>query len=225
MISKGEPKDTGSAVLMFVRSTTVTRSSLLIRQCSWPCPTSSAHTLNVPRWRRQSVNPPVDAPTSIARAPLTSMLNACNAASSFLPALLTKGSGFATRCTGSSGATRVEAFGAVLVPTRTRPASMARFASARLSTSLRRTSSASSLRRVRARSPPPAAKRFRFGPALAGGWRPDPRRCRVHLLGRPKQGRHVPADHLQRLRGLGVHSYQHYPSLRTNRHDSAEICY
>ena len=43
-----------------------------------------------PRWRRQSVKPPVEAPASRARRPRTSMREASRAASSFSPPRLTK---------------------------------------------------------------------------------------------------------------------------------------
>ena len=53
----------------FVRSSTVTRASLRSRQASSPYPTSTATTLRAPCSSRQSVNPPVAAPTSSARLP------------------------------------------------------------------------------------------------------------------------------------------------------------
>ncbi len=69
----------------FVRSRLVTRSSARSRSWSWPCPTSSATTSAAPRWSRQSVNPPVDAPASSARNPRTSVPNTFSACSSFSP--------------------------------------------------------------------------------------------------------------------------------------------
>ena len=50
----------------FVRSITVTRSCSRMRQSSSPYATSSAITWAAPRWSRQSVKPPVEAPTSSA---------------------------------------------------------------------------------------------------------------------------------------------------------------
>ena len=68
-----EPADrVGVASRMLVRSMTVTRSSARSRGCSWPCPTSRAITRRAPRESRQSVNPPVDAPTSRTTSPVTS---------------------------------------------------------------------------------------------------------------------------------------------------------
>ena len=52
-------------------SSDVTRSSARSDACSWPCPTSTATTLAAPCASSASVKPPVDAPTSIALAPLT----------------------------------------------------------------------------------------------------------------------------------------------------------
>ena len=56
------------------RSRLVTRGSARSRSWSWPWPTSSATTWAAPRCSRQSVNPPVDAPASSARTPVTSTL-------------------------------------------------------------------------------------------------------------------------------------------------------
>ena len=52
-------------------SSDVTRASAPSVGCSWPCPTSTARTLAAPWASSASVNPPVDAPTSTARAPRT----------------------------------------------------------------------------------------------------------------------------------------------------------
>ena len=58
----------------FVRSITVTRSCSRMRQSSSPYATSSAITWAAPRWSRQSVKPPVEAPTSSAMRPSTGTL-------------------------------------------------------------------------------------------------------------------------------------------------------
>ena len=68
-----------------VRSMTVTRASLRSDQASCPRPTSIATTCAAPRWSRQSVKPPVDAPTSTARRPATSTPNASSAPASLRP--------------------------------------------------------------------------------------------------------------------------------------------
>src|SRR5512133_1798557 len=88
--SNGPPSATGSAVLMFVRSSTLTRSSFLSDHASWPYPTSTALTRAAPRWRRQSVKPPVDAPTSSAAAPPGSIPKVSSAPESFSPPRDTK---------------------------------------------------------------------------------------------------------------------------------------
>ena len=50
-------------------SSDVTRGSARSDACSCPCPTSTASTLRAPCASSACVKPPVDAPTSIARAP------------------------------------------------------------------------------------------------------------------------------------------------------------
>src|SRR6185503_171370 len=69
----------------------VTRASARSAEWSWPSPTSTASTLAAPCASSASVNPPVDAPTSTARAPRTaaSRPKRASAASSFPPARLT----------------------------------------------------------------------------------------------------------------------------------------
>ena len=59
----------GGASRMFTRSSTRTRASEAIFQSSCPCPTSTQVTRAAPRCSRQSVNPPVEAPTSSAARP------------------------------------------------------------------------------------------------------------------------------------------------------------
>ena len=56
-----------------------------MRGCSCPWPTSSAITRAAPRWRRTSVKPPVDAPTSRQSSPAGSTPNASSACASFSP--------------------------------------------------------------------------------------------------------------------------------------------
>ena len=92
-----------SSVRAFVRSSTVTRGSLRIRGCSWPCPTSSAITRAAPRWSRTSVNPPVEAPRSRQSRPAGSTPNASSAFASLTPARETYGGG---RSTSSGASTR-----------------------------------------------------------------------------------------------------------------------
>src|SRR5690606_4453414 len=63
----------------FVRSLTVTRSSLRRDQASWPYPTSTATTWAAPARSRTSVKPPVLAPASSARRPSTTSPPGTNA--------------------------------------------------------------------------------------------------------------------------------------------------
>ena len=77
-------------VRMFVRSSTRTRGSARNLGSSCPWPTSRATTDAAPCWSRQSVNPPVEAPTSRARRRVTSTAKRLSAASSFSPPRPTK---------------------------------------------------------------------------------------------------------------------------------------
>ena len=63
----------------------MTRGSVRSRQSSCPWPTSSAITLAAPRCSRTSVKPPVDAPTSSARRPVTSIPKTSSACASLTP--------------------------------------------------------------------------------------------------------------------------------------------
>ena len=69
---------------------------------SWPWPTSSAITRAAPCWSRQSVKPPVDAPTSRHPVPATSRPKASSAFASFSPPRETNGGGRATSSSTSS---------------------------------------------------------------------------------------------------------------------------
>ena len=133
---------------MLVRSSTVTRRSSRSRGWSWPWPTSRATTSRAPRARRASVKPPVDAPTSSTRSPRTSIPNRSRAASSFSPPRPTNRGGGPETVTASPAATSRAGFSATAPFTSTRMAATACWASARLGTSPRRTSSASRRRRA-----------------------------------------------------------------------------
>ena len=128
-------------------SSTVTRLSVRRRWSSCPCPTSTAYTCAAPPWRRQSVNPPVDAPASSTRLPSGLTANRVSAAANFSPPRLTNGAGGPCTTTGSSRATRRAALSAWVPATSTNPAAIAFWASCRLATRPRRTSSVSSRRR------------------------------------------------------------------------------
>lgn len=72
-------------------SITTTRGSERSFQAIWPCPTSTAKTLLAPLVSRTSVKPPVDAPTSIAVAPVGFSAKWLKAWSSFKPPRDTQG--------------------------------------------------------------------------------------------------------------------------------------
>ena len=73
-MSNPSPISLNSRYLIFLSSITTTLLSFLNRQSRIPFPTSTAKTFPAPFFKRQSVKPPVDAPTSITVRPLTSML-------------------------------------------------------------------------------------------------------------------------------------------------------
>ena len=79
-------------------------------------------TCSAPRWSRQSVKPPVEAPASRAVRPATSIPNASRAASSLSPPRLTKRGPGPRRATGSSASTMRAALVAGTPRTITRPA-------------------------------------------------------------------------------------------------------
>ena len=67
------------------RSITVTRGSATSRSCSWFRPTSTAATRAAPWASKQSVKPPVEAPTSRHSSPRTSIANLVSPVSSLSP--------------------------------------------------------------------------------------------------------------------------------------------
>ena len=94
-----------------VRSITVTRSCSRMRQSSSPYATSSAMTCAAPRCSRQSVKPPVEAPTSSAMRPSTGTSSASSAFASFTPPRETYGGGPLTSSS-TSGSTSWPGFSA-----------------------------------------------------------------------------------------------------------------
>src|SRR5437899_5836624 len=133
------PKIRGSSARALVFSMTTTRGSLRSLASSWPAPTSTAYTRAAPRWSRQSVKPPVEAPTSRQTRPATFIWKASSAWASFSPPRLTNGER-PWSSTPASLATRAPALLPRLPSTRTSPARMRRAACSRLSTSPRPTS-------------------------------------------------------------------------------------
>src|SRR2546430_150554 len=85
------PKIRGSRARALLFSITMTRGSLRSLASSWPTPTSTAYTRAAPRWSRQSVKPPVEAPTSRQTRPATFIWKASSAWASFSPPRLTNG--------------------------------------------------------------------------------------------------------------------------------------
>ena len=146
-----------------VRSITVTRGSLRSDHASWPRPTSIATTCAAPRWSRQSVNPPVDAPTSTARAPVDVDAERVERARELGAAARHERVGPSARAAttiGSAASTWRAAVVAGVPLTETRPAAIASTARARLGASPRRTSSTSRRRRTAQRA------RWAAGPAF-----------------------------------------------------------
>src|SRR5829696_4822636 len=109
-------------------------------------------TSAAPRWRRQSVKPPVEAPASRARRPATGTGKRSSAASSFSPPRPTKRGPGPTTSTACPGSTRWAGFEAGAPPTSTRPAATASRACSRVGARPRRTSSTSRRRRRVSRS-------------------------------------------------------------------------
>src|SRR5581483_3434633 len=184
--STAPPIDAMSRLRTLVRSRRSTRSSRVSRSWSCPCPTSTAITCRAPRWSRQSVNPPVDAPASSARRPVTSMPKCSSAASSLSPPRLTNRGSPPRSSTGSPGATSRAGLVVGAPATVTCPAAISAAACERLATSPRRTSSLSSRRRAAVTAPQPVdflavpevrlpaaaffVVRFRAGDFLAGAF-------------------------------------------------------
>jgi hypothetical protein len=82
-------KTRGSSARALVCSITTTRGSLRSLTSSWAVPTSTANTRLAPFCSRQSVKPPVEAPTSIHTRPLMVTGKCCRACTSFSPPRLT----------------------------------------------------------------------------------------------------------------------------------------
>jgi len=108
-----------------VCSITTTRGFLRSDSCSSPSPTSMAYTLRAPRCSKQSVNPPVEAPTSAQIFSKGLTLNLSSAALSFSPARETN-SGLASKQTLQSGKTNWEGLLAITPLTLIKPSSIAR---------------------------------------------------------------------------------------------------
>ena len=163
-------RSSGRRSRTFVRSSTVTRSSVRNDQASCPYPTSTATTCAAPRRRRQSVNPPVEAPASRPCRAATSTSKRSNAASSFPPARDTNLRGGPTSSTGVLGSTSVEGLLAARPETMTRPSRTATCACVRVATRPRRTSSASSRRRATTTGVRPARSGGRRSESRPRAW-------------------------------------------------------
>ena len=134
-MSAGSGRIPGASVRAFTRSIDTTRPSRRSFSASWPYPTSTAYTRAAPRARSTSVNPPVDAPTSMATSPAGSMANASSAAISLCAPRLTHSRPPAT-VTVTSRPTRSPALRSWRAPspspTRTCPASRSAWARERV---------------------------------------------------------------------------------------------
>ena len=139
--------DSGARYLALTPSITCTLGSARSRASSCPRPTSSAMTRAAPRWSRQSTKPPVEAPTSSAERPATSIPNVSSAASSFSPARETN-RGRSLRARAAPESTRVPALSPTCPPTSTNPAMIRARAAVRLGARPRENTSSS--RRMRA---------------------------------------------------------------------------
>ena len=98
-MSAGPPKSLGEAKRMLMPSWTVTLGAAIRLSCSRLRPTSTAATWLAPCCRRQSVKPPVDAPTSMQSLPATSISKRFRAARSLSPPRLTNRRGRMTSTT------------------------------------------------------------------------------------------------------------------------------
>ena len=120
--STGAGSRSGGAVRMLVRSMICTRGSDATFQSSCPCPTSTQVTCAAPRCSRQSVNPPVDAPTSSAVSPRGSTPKTSSACASLSPPRDTNGIGPDRSRSSASASTRSPAFSTGRSPASTSPA-------------------------------------------------------------------------------------------------------
>ncbi len=183
--STSPPISSGARWRTLVRSSTRTRRSLRNRHANWPYPTSTA-TTSAARWRSNtSVKPPVDAPASRQRRPVTRNggsfpAKVDRAASSlWAPREAYPGSLPEMITIDVVSSTIVAGLVAGRPLTRTRPPMIASLACSRERTRPRRTSSRSSrvLRTMAARLVPvtPAAgQAWRLDQAERSRARPDP---------------------------------------------------
>ena len=121
----------------------VTLGSLRNRACSWARPTSTQTTSVAPACSAQSVNPPVEAPTSSTWVPRRSSAKRSRAAASFSPPRLTKRGGCSISIPISRG-NSLPGLSNRSVPWRTRPLMIRALAWVRDSANPRTTSSSSS---------------------------------------------------------------------------------
>ena len=128
------PKSSGVTYRIFVFSIQTTRSSCLNFQASCPFPTSIANTFLAPFCNIQSVNPPVEDPTSVHTLSCKSTSKFATAFSNFKPPRLTYGSTcpFISICTSSENV--VPALSSLCPSTKTFPDIIIAFAFSRDST-------------------------------------------------------------------------------------------
>ena len=170
---------------IFVRSSSVTRSSLRSDQSNCARPTSTDTTCAAPRLSRQSVNPPVEHPTSTHVSPAGSTPNASRAPASLRPPRPTYGMRPLT-CKSMPGLTIMPGELSRSPPDETRPAINVRRASARFSQMPWKINSSS--RRTRATKRPFARPRRPVGRQLPSRM-PRPKRRLPPQRRRPQRQR------------------------------------
>ena len=133
--AQGSGMRSGGMRRMLVRSMTTTRGSEASFQSSWPCPTSMQYTRRAPRWSRQSVKPPVEAPTSTATRSFTSSPKVTSACANLIPPRETKGMGSPRRRSAACAPTKSPALSTGRSPSSTWPARMSALAFSRVGAS------------------------------------------------------------------------------------------
>ena len=184
--SKAPENPCAGTSTMLVRSSSVTRGSRRRLQANCARPTSTATTRAAPRWRRQSVNPPVEHPISMHVRPVGSTPNASSAPASLSPPRPTYGI-LPFTWIGAPGSMRAAGDSSRSPPHETSPAMHRRRASSRSAARPWAMSSSSTrTRRMATRSPRPVPTRLRAPAPLRrprqrrprpSGWRARPPRA------------------------------------------------
>ena len=168
------PRSSGLRKRALVRSRTTTRGSWRRRRSNCPRPTSTAWTRRAPRCRRQSVNPPVEAPRSAATRPSGRMSKTSRAFSSFSPPRLAKGRPRPRTSSSAVRGIRVPGLSMRCPDMKTSPAISRAWAFSRLGARPRSTRAWS----TRIRSV------FKVSPHRSRHWIEQTRWCRAHQVSR-----------------------------------------